>query len=107
MDREEFKTTRVLLVTPDTKEATRDWLPKFNARYPGEVQFTILHDPQHKVVNRYGIFNEKSAGTRYEVPHPTTYIIDKKGVVRWKDIELDYRIRPANEQIIEALSAIK
>lgn len=107
MDREEFKSTAVLVVSVDSKEATHAWLPKFNARYPGEIKFSIITDPGHKVIDRYGIFNAATAGQKFELPHPATYVIDRKGIVRWKDIETDYKIRPTNEQILEALSAVK
>lgn len=107
MDQEQLKSTVVLVVSVDSPETTRAWLPKFNARYPGEVRFTPLTDPGHRVINRYGVFNPASAGQRLELPHPATYVIDRKGVVRWKDIETDYKIRPTNEQILEALSAVK
>jgi len=40
------------------------------------------------------------------VPHPTTLVIDKQGVVRWKVVEIDYRMRPTNEDILSALSAL-
>ncbi len=40
------------------------------------------------------------------VPHPTTLVIDQEGVVRWKFIEVDYRIRPTNEDILTALAEV-
>lgn len=107
MDQQQFQSTAVLVVSTDSQETTRAWLPRFNAKYPGDVKFTPLSDPGHKVINRYGVFNPASAGQRFEVPHPSTYVIDRKGIVRWKDIETDYKIRPMNEQILEALSAVK
>lgn len=62
----------------------------------------MLEDKDHKVIDRYGILNPNGQGW----PHPATYIIDKKGLVRWKFIEVDYTKRPTNEQILEALRRI-
>ena len=59
----------------------------------------LLSDPEHTVIDRYGILNPESNG----LPHPATYVIDKEGIVRWKFLEVDYRIRPTNEQVLEAL----
>ncbi|PYU92020.1 MAG: redoxin, partial [Acidobacteria bacterium] len=39
-------------------------------------------------------------------PHPATYVIDKKGIVRWKLVQVDYKVRSTNEQILEALRRI-
>ena len=40
------------------------------------------------------------------VKSPATYVVDKQGVVRWKYIEVDYRKRPGNKQILQALKKI-
>jgi len=65
-------------------------------------EFLLLSDPEHKVIDRYGILNPESRG----LPHPATYVIDKEGIVRWKYLEVDYRIRPTNEQVLEALKRL-
>ena len=66
--------------------------------------FTFLIDPGHRVIDRYGLLNPQGRGGT--IPHPTTLVIDKKGVVTWKYVETDYRIRPSNQQILEALSKL-
>ena len=37
---------------------------------------------------------------------PDNAVIDKQGVVRWKFIEIDYRIRPTNEDILSAVTEL-
>lgn len=64
--------------------------------------FRMLHDLDHRVINRYGVLNAEGYRGR-TVPHPATFVIDREGVVRWKVIETDYRMRPTSEQIIEAV----
>ncbi len=68
--------------------------------------FTMLTDADHRVIDRYGIFNPDEPRNR-PVPHPTTLVIDREGVVRWKFVEVDYRIRPTNEDILEALAELE
>jgi hypothetical protein len=41
------------------------------------------------------------------LPHPTIYVIDKTGLVRWKFTEVSYRIRPTNEMILTALADVR
>jgi peroxiredoxin len=70
--------------------------------FPGEFDFPMLEDKDHKVIDRYGLLNPEVKG----MPHPATYVIDKQGVVRWKFVETDYTKRPTNEQILEAVRKI-
>ena len=65
-----------------------------------KADFTFLSDPGHRVIDRYGLLNPSGQGW----PHPTTYVIDRQGVVRWKFTEVNYKIRPTNEMILEALA---
>jgi len=67
-------------------------------------EFTFLHDPGHRVIDRYGLLNPQCRGGT--IPHPTTLVIDKQGVVRWKFVETNYRVRPTNAQILEAIAAL-
>ena len=64
---------------------------------------TLLADIGHKVISRYGLLNEKSSRG---LPHPTTLVIDREGVVRWRFTEKNYRVRPTNEMILEALGPV-
>jgi peroxiredoxin len=65
--------------------------------------FTFLSDPEHRVIDRYGLLNPTGKGW----PHPTVYVIDKKGTVRWKFTEVNYRVRPTNAMILEALDKVE
>lgn len=93
--------TVVLAITVDSKED----LKKVSDRVSGEDSksyIELLSDPGHEVINRYGLLNPNSRG----LPHPATYIIDKKGIVRWKFVEVDYRIRPNTGQVLKVLRSI-
>jgi peroxiredoxin len=70
------------------------------------IDFPLLSDPDAGVINRYGLFNQDDPRGR-AIPHPTTYVIDREGVVRWKFTEVNYRIRPENADILAALEAIE
>jgi peroxiredoxin len=66
----------------------------------------LLSDPDHAVIDRYGIFNDAEPRGR-PVPHPTTLVIDTAGVIRWKVTEVDYRQRPENVDILQALELVR
>ncbi len=70
---------------------------------PG-LDFPFLSDPDHRVIDRYGLLNEKS---KRAIPHPATYVIDRQGIVRWKFIEVDYKVRPSNEDVLQEVLKVE
>ena len=93
--------TVVLAITVDSKEDLKKVSDKVSGK-DSKSHIELLSDPGHKVIDSYGLLNPNSRG----LPHPATYIIDKKGIVRWKFVEVDYSIRPTNEQVLKALRSI-
>ena len=71
-----------------------------------ELDFVLLSDPEHAVIDRYGLLNQQDPRDR-PIPHPTTLVIDREGVVRWKFIEINYKIRPTNAQVAAALAEVQ
>lgn len=70
------------------------------------LDFPLLSDPDHAVIARYGLLNQEDPRSR-PIPHPTTFILDRQGVVRWKFIETDYRIRPSSQDLLAALGQVR
>lgn len=70
------------------------------------LDFTLLSDPDHTVIDRYGLLNQQDPRDR-PIPHPTVFVIDREGVVRWKFIEINYKIRPTNDQVARALAEVQ
>jgi peroxiredoxin len=69
------------------------------------LDFPLLSDPDHAVIARYGLLNQHDPRAR-PIPHPTVLVIDREGIVRWKFIEINYKVRPTNEDILTALSGL-
>jgi peroxiredoxin len=89
-------------VSIDSHDLSKKFIEKLQEKFPGEYDFPFLEDKDHKVIDRYGILNPDGKGW----PHPATYVIDKQGMVRWKFVEVNYRTRPSNQQILQALREI-
>ena len=94
---------QILAVSTDTREESKKFGEMMRKRFEGEFDFPLLEDKDHKVIDRYGVFNPDGRGW----PHPSVYVIDPKGMVRWKEIDVDYKKRPSNEQIRRELLKIK
>jgi thioredoxin-dependent peroxiredoxin len=67
----------VLGVSPDEEKKHK----KFEAKY--KLPFTLLADPNKKIIDKYGVWGEKNLyGRKYMGLHRTTFIIDEKGVIQ-------------------------
>lgn len=98
---------RVLAVSVDDHEKTKQLINKIAADGNGPVNYAMLSDPGHKVIDAYGLHDPAYDGTKFDgIPHPTVYVIDKNGRVAWAKVETDYKVRPSNADIRAALDAL-
>ena len=99
---------RLYAISVDPPEVSRDFAKKIATDGKGEVTFPILSDPEHKIIDAYGLRDPAYDGQQFAgIPHPAVYVIDKSGKVTWARIESNYRERPASNEIRAALDALK
>jgi alkyl hydroperoxide reductase subunit AhpC len=103
LTKQQKEKVQILAVSTDSREDSKKFAQMLRKRFEGEFDFPLLEDKDHKVIDRYGIFNPDGRGW----PHASTYVIDPKGVVRWKFVEVDYKKRASNEQIRREIAKIK
>ena len=96
----------MLAVSIDAREQLEQMIERVAETDGRVLEFPLLSDPDHSVIARYGLLNQSDPQAR-PIPHPTVFVIDRSGVVRWKFIEIDYRIRPTNEDVLEALAEVQ
>ncbi len=107
LDEETGQDTRIVAVSVDDRERQRMMIDRVAEEYGVDMtSITLLSDPNHEVIDRYGIFNDAEPRGR-PVPHPTTLVIDTEGVIRWKVTEVDYTMRPENEDILAGLREVR
>ena len=98
---------RVLAISVDDHETTKKFIEKISSDGNGSVNYTMLSDPDHKVIDRYGLHDPSYDGTKFDgIPHPAVYVIDKAGRVAWSKVESDYKVRPSNADIRAALESL-
>ena len=95
----------MVTVSVDDREGMQRMIDRISEDDGVMPDFVMLSDPDHAVIDRYGLFNEDSPRRR-PLPHAATYVIDKEGVVRYRFVEVDYRVRPTNEDILEVLKGL-
>lgn len=66
----------VLGVSPDPEKSHKKFEQKF------DLPFTLLSDPEHKIINAYGVWGwKKFMGRDFMGVHRTTFLINEKGVI--------------------------
>jgi len=102
---EQEQTTQIVALSLDSAEDLQRMVDRISADDSLTPRFPFVTDQDHRVIDRYGLFNADDPRGR-PLPHPATYIIDREGVVRWKFVEVDYTLRPGNEEILAALDGL-
>ncbi|HEX6432279.1 MAG TPA: thioredoxin-dependent thiol peroxidase, partial [Niastella sp.] len=82
----------VIGVSPNDEKSHKKFETKFN------LPFTLLADPDHTIINKYGVWGEKQMfGNKYMGVHRTTFVINEKGVIS------KIFLRPKNKQHAEEI----
>lgn len=68
--------------------------------------FRVLSDPQLKAIDAYGVRHANAPGAG-DIARPAGFLIDRDGVVRWRDLTANYRVRPRPETILAELDKIR
>lgn len=85
---------KVIGVSPNDEESHQNFREKFS------LPFTLLADPQHKIIEKYGVWGEKNLyGRKYMGLHRTTFVIDENGVIQ------KIFLRPKNKAHAEEIVA--
>jgi peroxiredoxin len=67
------------------------------------ITYPLLPDAGLLVTRLYGVLNER----RGDLAHPTTLVIDREGIVRYKRTDVDYSQRPSPEELLAALRQLE
>ena len=92
--------TEIIMISPDPLEETKE----FWERIGQEPNITIALDPDFTMIKQYGLFKENNLMGE---AIPATFVIDKKGVLRFKYTPLHYSDRPPVYHILEMISVIE
>jgi peroxiredoxin Q/BCP len=86
----------ILGVSPDSVKSHK----KFSEKY--KLKFDLLADEEKTVVEKYGVWKEKSMyGRKYMGVERTTFILDEKGKI--KKIFNKVKVDGHNKEVLEAL----
>jgi peroxiredoxin len=91
----------------DPPAVSKSFAEKIASDGKGAVNFPLLSDPDHKIIDTYGLRDPAYEKQKvYGIPRAAVYVIATDGKVSWARIESNYRERPTNQQIRAALAAL-
>jgi peroxiredoxin len=67
------------------------------------AKFQILSDAEKKTITEYGIVNAAEHGG---IAHPSIFVLDKQGRIRYMHVGKDAQDRPPDETIVEELKKV-
>ena len=71
------------------------------------LPFTFLVDADHRVIDQFGVYNnEFHEAIEQGVAHPATYLLDRDGVIRFKDTRKDFQIWLSASVLRDTLSRL-
>ncbi|MCH7515580.1 MAG: thioredoxin-dependent thiol peroxidase [Bacteroidetes bacterium] len=90
----------ILGVSPDSVESHKKFAEKYN------LPFRLLSDEKKSVLNKYGVWKEKSMyGIKYMGVERSTIVIDKVGKIR--KIFRKVKVADHNKEVMEVLKELK
>ena len=67
----------ILGISPDNEKSHKKFASKF------ELPFTLIADPEHIIIDKYGVWGEKQLfGREYMGVIRTTFLVDEHGMIR-------------------------
>ena len=108
----------LLAVSPQSQNHSRALIEE------KKLTFELLSDPGNLVAKQYGLVYQFPADLKkiylqfgidlekfngddsWTLPIPARYIVDQTGIIRYRETDPDYTIRPEPEHTLSALSAL-
>ena len=69
------------------------------------LNFPLLSDFNKQVIREYGVFNEDMIGLK-GIAKRAVFVIDKDGVVRYREVLEDARNEPNYEQVLGSVGSL-
>ncbi len=90
---------RPVAISVDPPAVTRD-------HYKNFFTYPFLSDENAEVINRYQILDKGAGMGGHDVARPAEFLVDRSGVVRWRKLTEDYRVRTRPDEVLEAAKGL-
>jgi peroxiredoxin len=70
-----------------------------------ELEFRVLSDPELTAIDAFGL-RHAGGGPWGDIARPAAYIVDRRGIVVWRDLTENWRVRPRPDDLLEVLASL-
>lgn len=91
-----------VMAAEQCSERTRRLIDEYGLR----ERIYFLADPQSALIRQLGLLKPQPDVIEEGVPHPTTLLVDREGIVRFVDVREDYRFWLDPDVLVRALDSI-
>ena len=68
--------------------------------------YTFLADPKAEVIRKYDLLHAHAGENGRDIARPAEFLLDSDGVVRWRNLTEDFRIRATGEDVLTAAKSL-
>ena len=68
--------------------------------------YTFLSDPKAEVIRRYDLLHKGAGENGQDIARPAEFLVDSTGVVRWRNLTEDLRVRATGDDVLTAAQAL-
>jgi peroxiredoxin len=92
---------RPVAISADTSEESAKLCKKAGYTY------TFLSDRNAEVIRQYDLLHAKAGEDGRDISRPAEFLLDGEGVVRWRNLTEDFRVRATGEDVLKAAQGLK
>ena len=89
-----------MAISVDTSQESAELCKKAGYTY------TFLSDPKAEVIRRYDLLHLGGGVDGKDISRPAEFLVDPSGVVRWRNLTEDLRVRATPEDILKASKSL-
>lgn len=89
-----------LAISVDTPDESRALMRKAGYTFP------FLSDANADVIRRYDILHEGAGIGGHDVARPAEFLVDRNGIVRWRNLTEAINVRARPEQMLAAVRSL-
>ena len=68
--------------------------------------YTFLSDPKAEVIRSYDLLHKGAGENGQDIARPAEFVVDSTGVVRWRNLTEDLRVRATGDDVLTAAQAL-
>jgi peroxiredoxin len=68
--------------------------------------YTFLSDPKAEVIRSYDLLHQGAGDNGQDIARPAEFLLDRSGVVRWRNLTEDFRVRATGEDVLKAAQTL-